>query len=136
MAIESKFKGGGNFIKTPGEYVVEVTEANAKKSKAGKDMLQVTFQTFEQEKIAGFYVRSLTFHMAALVELKKACGLDGNAPAEMLIGKSCGILVEAQEPDEMGRTRMQITGYGPASAVSSAPKHDVLSPGGAGKSGF
>jgi hypothetical protein len=138
MAIQSKFRGGGNRISVPGEYVVEITKASAGMSKSNKPMLTVTFQNFQQEEISGYYLRELHFHMIQLKELKEACGLDGGSPAENLVGKNCGILVEAGNTDDKGRTFMQITGYGKASDVSSQPlpHHDPLASGGSGKSGF
>lgn len=117
MAIAKNAGGGGNFIKEAGEYKVKVLEIKTGLSKKGKPMLTVAFETTEEKKIAGYYVKDLTMHMQALAALKVACGLKVTDSADNLVGKECGILVEMQEPDADGRTFASICGYGKASQV-------------------
>lgn len=118
MAI-AKIEGAfGSYVNEPGEYLVEVNSTKAGKSKKGKPMLTVEFETEDGKTIAGYYVRELAFHMKALEALKVACGLKVTEPADNLIGKKCGILVEPQEANsETGKVFMQIVGYGKASEV-------------------
>lgn len=111
---------GGNYIESPGEYRVTVTKTETGHSKSQKKMLTVTFTTRDDKSIRGFYVGRVQFHMKNLEQLKTACGLLPAASADQLVGKECGILVEAQEPDaSTGRVYMQITGYGKASDVGT-----------------
>lgn len=113
MAIQRNAGGQGNFVKEPGEYQVRIKETKMGESKTGKPMLTVVFQTHDEKLIAGYFVRELNFHMAALAHLKTACGLNPDKDgSDLLVGKECGILVEAQEPNEQGRTFMSIVGYG------------------------
>lgn len=118
MAIERNAGGiSGNYVKDPGEYRVRVHETKTGLSKSQKPMLTVVFHTWEDKAIAAYFVKTLTFHMKALESLKVACGLKVNETADNLVGKECGILVEAQDPTPEGRVFMSITGYGPANAV-------------------
>lgn len=111
MPIERKHKSQPA-ISAPGEYLVEVTEVNAGRSKSGKPMCTVTFETPTGEQIRGYYVGELKFHMAALMDCKKAAGLAPNVPATNLVGKKLGIAVEPGKVRDDGSHFMQITGYG------------------------
>jgi hypothetical protein len=82
-------------------------------------MLTVTFVTRDERTIRSYFVKDLQFHMSALAELKKASGLPSAEPAEKLVGKEVGILVEPQAPDERGRVFMQIVGYGTKAEVQA-----------------
>lgn len=112
MGIQRNAGGGGNFISDPGEYVVRIGETKTGLSKGGKPMLTVSFVTRDERQIRSYFVKDLNFHMSALKELKKASGLPEGEPAEKLIGREVGILVEPQAPDAQGRVFMQIVGYG------------------------
>lgn len=113
MAIQKIEGNFGKFISDPGEYLVEVNSAKAGKSKKGKPMLTVEFETEDGRTIGGYYVRDLAFHMKSLEQLKLACGLKLTDTADNLVGRKCGILVEPQEPNtETGKIFMQIVGYG------------------------
>lgn len=118
MAIEKEFTGGGKTI-AEGEHVVTITDWKIGESKSGKTMLTLTFENFEHQMIRGYYVAGLQFHEKALAKIKAACGLSKEAKAAELKGKSLGIAVEPQEPDERGRVFMRIVGYGKASDVSA-----------------
>lgn len=128
MAIARNAGGGGKFVSEPGEYKVTVEKIEMKTPKKEKldpktnkpmkrQMLVVHFVTEEEQEIAGYYVKDVPFHMAALAQLKSACGLEPNQSSDELIGKQCGILVEMGEPNEQGRSFAQIVGYGPADQV-------------------
>lgn len=121
MAIDRNAGSLGNFVNQPGEYRVKVTETKTGMSKSQKPMLTVTFQTHSELSIRGYFVKTLTFHMKALEALKVACGMKVTEPADNLVGKECGILVEAQEPDANGKVFMTISGYGPAAQVTCEP---------------
>lgn len=118
MAIARNANDGGNFIKEPGEYKVFVREITTGMSKSNKPMLTVTFHTSDEKAIRAYFVKELAFHMKALEQLKIACGIKVTESAENLVGKECGILVEAQNPDANGRVFMQINGYGPVGDVA------------------
>jgi hypothetical protein len=119
MAIERNAASeGGNYIKDPGEYRVKVIETKTGMSKSGKPMLTVKFQASDEREIAGYFVKTLKFHMKSLETLKIACGLKITDSAENLVGRECGILVEAQEPTADGKVFMTIAGYGPAASVN------------------
>lgn len=120
MAIERNAGSNGNFISEAGEYVVKVLETKTGTSKSGKPMLTVTFQTSDELLIRGYFVKSLTFHMKALEELKQASGMKITDSADNLVGREVGILVEAQKPDESGRVFMSVCGYGPKDKVTMA----------------
>lgn len=125
MSIPRNAGGQGNFVKEPGEYVVRVKECRMGESKSHKPMLTVVFQTVDEKLINGYFVQNLNFHISALRKLKEACGLSPNTDAsDKLVGKTCGILVEAQEPDVNGRTFMSICGYDKASEVSAREPGD------------
>lgn len=127
MPIERNVSGGnGNFVNEPGEYLVCVTEASMKKTKTPppRDMRVVTFQTMEEKEIRAYFVRDVTFHTSAMEQLKLACGLKVNDHPDQLMGKTCGILVEAGRPTDEGRVFMQIVGYGPESQVGNKPAGD------------
>ena len=121
MAIERKHKGGGKRIDVVGDYRVKIVKTSSGMSKGGKPMLTVTFETDDEKQINGYYCRHLTFHMAALKDLKVACGLKDDAAADMLVGLRCGIAVGEQAPAEDGTIFMQVEGYDKESAVPGAP---------------
>jgi hypothetical protein len=136
MAIERKHKSA-NFITQPGEYLVEVIEVNATRSKSGKPMCTVTFETPEGSQIKGYYVGELKFHMAALSDCKKASGINPNAPATNMVGKKLGIAVDAGKQRDDGSHFMSITGYGTVAELMAeaavkgeiaAPKHSDMPP--------
>lgn len=123
MAIQKIEGNFGSFISEPGEYLVEVNSSKAGKSKKGKAMLTVEFESEDGKTIAGYFVKELAFHMKALEQLKLACGLKVTDSADELIGKKCGILVEPQPPNpETGKVFMSIVGYGKAADVAPNPK--------------
>lgn len=127
MPIERNAHAGGNYISVAGEYVVKITETTTGLSKKEKPMLTVTFQNKNDESIRAFFVRGLAFHIMSLCELKRACGLKEAETADNLVGKECGILVEARKPDEMGNCFMHIVGYGPANAVGTGHSNKSFS---------
>jgi hypothetical protein len=118
MAIKRNAAPSGSYIKSPGEYRVKVVETKVGLNKKGKNMLTVTFRTKDDLEIAGYFVQGLPFHVHNLKELKTACGLAHDKQADQLVGRECGILVEAQEPDANGRVFMSITGYDSSDKVS------------------
>jgi hypothetical protein len=118
MAIKRNAAASGRYIKTPGQYRVKVVETKVGLNKKGKNMLTVTFRTADDLEISGYFVQGLNFHIHNLKELKAACGLPADKQADQLVGKECGILVEAQEPDSNQNVFMQITGYGSANEVT------------------
>lgn len=118
MPIERNAGGGGNFISDPGEYVVRVAETKTGLSKSNKPMLTVTFQTRDERQIRSYFVKELVYHMKSLELLKLAAGLLATDPAEKLVNREVGILVEPQAPTANGLVFMQIVGYGPAKDVN------------------
>lgn len=120
MAIERKHKGTGNNITQPGEYLVTVIEVKTMMSKKDKPMCVVTFETAEEQKINGYYVRDLKFHMAALNDLKVACGLAQGLPADALVGRKCGIAVGNGKARDDGSHFMSIEGYGKPEQVEQS----------------
>lgn len=126
MAIERNAGSSGSFINAPGEYLVKVTETKTGMSKAGKPMLTVTFETDTECSIKSYFVKTLAFHMKALEQLKLACGIKMNEPADNLIGLYCGILVEANEPTDTGKVFMGIVGYGKGTDVNLGAKPSVI----------
>lgn len=117
MAIKSEFKGGNAMAE--GEHVVQVIETKVGMSKSNKPMLTVTFQNDREQKIKGYYVRDLVFHIKALNALKVACGIKPEDAHDNLVGLKCGIKVEPQAPNEQGQIFMQITGYGKEADVEA-----------------
>lgn len=109
---------GGKRISEPGEYLVKIHKTETGLSKKGKPMLTVTFETPDEKEIKGYFVKTIKFHMHNLKVLKIACGLKEADSADELLGKECGVLVEAQEPNEQGLVFMSIVGFGPAKDVS------------------
>lgn len=128
MTIVRTYKAQGSVgrIDKPGEYKVTVEKTEAGPSKSGKKMLTITFVTDDEKRIKGYYVRALEWHMKALADCKIALGLKGDSPAELMVGKRCGIAVGAQAPTEDGRTFMQIEGYGKEADVEGHV-HDTSS---------
>jgi hypothetical protein len=120
MPIQRNAGGGGNYISDPGEYVVRIAETKTGLSKGGKPMLTVEFHTRDERQIRSYFVKELAFHMKALAELKAAAGVPATEPAEKLVGREVGVLVEPQAPDSQGRVFMQIVGYGPKADVQGA----------------
>lgn len=120
MAIERKHKATGGNINAPGEYVVTITDVKSTMSKKEKPMCVVTFETADEKKINGYYVRDLKFHMVALKDLKLACGLKETDSAMDLVGKKCGIAVGEGKADEHGKHFMSIEGYGTVDQVEQA----------------
>ena len=130
MAIQKNSAGGGNNIREAGEYVVEVSKLETGKSKKGKQMLTVVFETHDERKINAYFVKEILFHMAHLTNLKLAAGLKPESSAEELLGRRVGILVEMREPDEQGRVFSQIVGYGPAKDVTPREPGEAHDAGG------
>lgn len=114
--------GGGStkFITEPGDYVVEIIEAQMGKSKKGDPMVTIGFQTEDERKIKSFFVKKYPFMVAALNTLKAACGVKPESSSDELVGKKCGILVEKGKINDKGQAFPQITGYGLASEVNAA----------------
>lgn len=144
MPIARNAGGGGKFVSEAGEYKVTVEKIEMKTPKKEKldpktnkpmkrQMLVVHFTTDSEQEIAGYYVKDVAFHMAALTQLKAACGLEPNESSDELIGKQCGILVEMQEPNEQGKSFASIVGYGPADQVGeergSGETHSMINDG-------
>lgn len=116
MAIERKHRGNPR-ISEPGEYVVHINSVTQERSKKGKPMATIEFETINGQKIKGYYVLELPFHQKALADIKRVTGV---GPNETLVGKSLGIAVEAGKPSEDGFVFMQITGYGTCDEVENS----------------
>lgn len=117
MPIEKKYSGSSSTM-DPGEHRVVITEVQVGVSKSGKQMLTVVFQNDREQRIKSYYVRELVYHIKQLTDLKISCGLTEKSPAEELLHKRCGILVDPREPNEEGRVFMNIAGYGKESDVT------------------
>ncbi len=126
MPITRKQYGqGSKNINAPGEYVVTVIETKmtmtkAKEDKPARPMRIVVLETPQGQKINGYYVGELAFHMEALKDLKVACGLKPDSNSDDLVGERCGIAVEAQLPGPDGKVFMTIAGYGSVKDVTQA----------------
>lgn len=128
MAIERNAAASGKFLDKPGEYKVKVSEVKTGVTKEKKDpMLTVKFETSEELSIKSYFVKKITFHMKALEALKLACGLTAVSPAEDLVGKECGILVEMKE-GKTGQQFSNIVGYGPVSSIVVASPSSTAVP--------
>lgn len=125
MPIDRNAAPNGGFIDSPGEYRVKIHHMVTGTSKSGKPMLTVEFHTDDDRAIRAYFVKELGFHMKSLALLKAACGLKETDGAEKLAGRECGILVEAQAPDQnTGRIFMSIVGYGPANEARPTEASD------------
>lgn len=121
MPIQKNASGGmSKFITDPGEYSVEISDVQFGKSKKGDSMVTIKFETEDERSIKAFFVQKHTFMMENLGKLKVACGEKPDASSEKLIGKKCGILVEAGKINERGQAFPQIVGFGLASEVDHA----------------
>lgn len=120
MAIERKHKATGGSITQPGEYVVTITDVKSTMSKKEKPMCVVVFEAQDEKKINGYYVKDIKFHMAALKDLKLACGMKETDSAMDLVGKKCGIAVGEGKVREDGSHFMSIEGYGTVAQVETA----------------
>jgi hypothetical protein len=113
MSIARNLVSNGNFIKAPGEYPVTIVEVEYGRSKKGQSMATLTFETFNQEVIKGYYVPELDSHKKALDTVKEFAGVSGTV--DQLKGKKVGILVE-QDPNN--EAYMRIVGVGKAEDVT------------------
>lgn len=130
MAIDKNASSGsgGNYIKEAGEYRVKVTTVSEGKSKKGKPMVTVTFETKDGKQISSWFVKELAWAVKDMTKLKLAAGLTEKDHSSRLMDRELGIAVEAKDPDEHGKIFMRIVGYGKAADVESS-ESDFASPG-------
>lgn len=109
------------YLKEPGTYEALIINAEAKKSKAGDDMLVITFKQIGGNggEINGYFVPKFKFMAERLAELKLSVGVGPMAKKDELLGKKLIIGVRIQEV-KPGKERInEKTGqpYPPSSEV-------------------
>lgn len=116
MAISRNAGGPTNGL-SPGEYVVTVSRVELKESAKKDPMLVVHFKTKDDRRIAAYFVKKYPHMLASLKTLMACCGVTAT---DDLMGKECGIAVEAGRNKDNGQAFMHIVGYGKASEVTGS----------------
>lgn len=122
----SQQAGNSTFDPLPeGRYIVKVEDANAKTSKTGKEMIEVTFSVTDgphrNRKVWTNFITegsSLPYLYRALKAME--CTVADKDDVEIadiikdMVGKSCSVFVEVRVDENSGRSSNTIKNYSPA----------------------